>query len=160
MAVTPELEASPQPEAPPEPERAARIGRHWKLGPIWPWVRLLALLVVAGASEIVYVFLWPLSYLLTQAQDFTYEYLVQNPRIWERLVPMLARFDQTWPGSTRSLDFLVDALVRAFVVGFVLYLEPACRAGGAWRPCWRRRSPSRSPSSRCRACSPPTCSRT
>ena len=35
---------------------------------------------------------------MTQATDFTYEYLVQYPAAWERLLILLARFEQLWPG--------------------------------------------------------------
>jgi hypothetical protein len=85
-------------------------------------VRLVAVLLVAVVSEAVYVFFWPLSYYLTQATAFTYEYLVENPDIWERQFRLLERFDQFWPGASSSLDFLVDALVRTFILAFVLYL--------------------------------------
>jgi len=103
--------------------RAPRPPSHLgTLAALWPWVRLALLLAVAAASELVYVAFWPLSYLLTQAVDFTYEYLVEYPAVWERLVRLLARLELWWPGSTGALEPLVDLLVRAFVVAFILYL--------------------------------------
>jgi alpha-1,6-mannosyltransferase len=122
MAVTPELEAPPriesvearQPAPPPVIAPASPL--------VWPWLRLATLVVVAVASELVYVVFWPLSYLLTQAVDFTYEYLVEYPAVWERLVQMLARMEQFWPGSTGSLAILIDLLMRVFIVAFILYM--------------------------------------
>ncbi len=122
MAVTPELEAPLQAEAVEERPRPAPPAAPDARASVWPWVRLAALLVVALASELVYIVFWPLSYLLTQAVDFTYEYLVEFPAAWERLVPLVARLEELWPGSTGSLDILVDLLVRTFVVAFMLYL--------------------------------------
>jgi len=122
MAVTPELEAPAQREVAEErpdrtgPRQAASSDRFW------PWVRLALLLVIAVATEVVYVCVWPLSYLLTQAVDYTYEYLVEYPDVWERLVRMLVRFEAIWPGATSSLDVLIDTLVRLFIAAFVLYL--------------------------------------
>jgi alpha-1,6-mannosyltransferase len=87
-----------------------------------PWVRLALVLALAALTEIVYVFVWPLSYFMTQAPEYTYEYLVQYPAAWERLYLMLARFEQLWPGASRSLDFLVDALMQAFIGAFILYI--------------------------------------
>src|SRR6186997_219495 len=110
MAVTPGVEAPPQSAALAEPPRRADASRRRSLQPFWPWVRLVAVLLVAVVSEAVYVFFWPLSYYLTQATAFTYEYLVENPDIWERQFRLLERFDQFWPGASSSLDFLVDAL--------------------------------------------------
>jgi alpha-1,6-mannosyltransferase len=88
----------------------------------WPWVRLLGLLLVAVATELLYVAFWPISYYLTQGADYTYQYLVQYGAIWERLLPLLTRFEATWPEAPRSLEFMVDALVRVFGAAFVLYL--------------------------------------
>src|SRR3954452_12131 len=126
MTVTPELEVSPPTEttAPVAPDRPAPL-RPDPSDPRWsvmPWVRLVLLLVVAALTQVVYVFIWPLSYFMTQAPDFTYEYLVQYPAAWQRLSMLLARFEQFWPGASRSLDFLVDALMQAFIGAFILYL--------------------------------------
>jgi hypothetical protein len=122
MAVTPELEAPPSTAALEDQGRGAGVMRRRSFRWIWPWVRLTALVAVAVASEVVYVLFWPLSYYLTQARAFTYEYLVENPGIWERLVRLLARFDEVAPGMSGSLDFLVDSLMRAFIAEFVLYM--------------------------------------
>ena len=88
---------------------------------LWPWLRLAGLLLVAVLAELVYVGYWPISYYLTQAPDFTYEYLLQYPAIWERLLPLLLRFEATWPQAPRSLEFMVDALLRVFTASFLLY---------------------------------------
>src|SRR3712207_2944444 len=87
-----------------------------------PWLRLVALVAVATVSEAVYVGFWPMSYYLTQAPDFTYEYLVQYQTVWERLIPLLARFEAAFPGGARSLEFMTDALMRLFIAAFGLYL--------------------------------------
>jgi len=105
-------EARPALLSPPRPRRALP----------WSWVRLVGLLLVAVASELVYVAFWPLCYYLTQGVDYTYAYLVQYPAVWERLLPLLLRFEATWPEGARSLEFMVDAFMRTFVGAFVLYL--------------------------------------
>jgi alpha-1,6-mannosyltransferase len=122
MAVTPELEAPIGTEAVAARQPTVPSEMMAAPGPLWPWVRLAALLAVAVASELLYVAFWPLSYLLTQAVDFTYQYLVEYPSIWERLVPMLGRMEQIWPGSTSSLEILIDLLMRVFIIAFVLYM--------------------------------------
>lgn len=126
MTVIPELEATPRTqdalEAPQDRPGPAFVRRRPLLAASLPWVRLVALLVVAVLSQIIYVFVWPLSYFMTQATDYTYEYLVQYPAAWERLVVLLARFDALWPGASSSLDFLVDALMQVFIGAFILYL--------------------------------------
>lgn len=99
-----------------------------------PWVRLAALLVIAAATQLIYVFIWPLSYFMTQATDYTYEFLVQYPAAWERLVVLLARFEQFWPGQSRSLDFLIDALMQAFIGTFVLYIAVILLVRGGLPP--------------------------
>jgi hypothetical protein len=126
MTVTPELEVRPPAEitATALPDRPAPV-RPKPFVPLrsaLPWLRLVLLLAVAMLSQIVYVFIWPLSYFMTQATEFTYEYLVQYPEAWQRLLVLLARFEELWPGASRSLDFLVDALMQAFIAAFVLYL--------------------------------------
>ena len=87
----------------------------------WPWIRLGALLLIALLSQLVYVGLWPISYYLTQAPDYTYEYLVQYPLVWERVLNLLLRLEAAWPEAPRSLEFMVDALMRVFVLAFCLY---------------------------------------
>jgi len=85
-------------------------------------MRLAALVLVAVATQLVYVGIWPLSYYLTQAPDFTYEYLVQYQVVWQRLMPLLDRFEGIFPGGSQSLDVLVETLMRAFAIAFGLYL--------------------------------------
>jgi hypothetical protein len=126
MTVITEPEARPRtedaPEAPrPRPEQAARRSPG-RFRAVLPWARLMAVLVVAALSQVIYVFIWPLSYFMTQAHEYTYEYLVRYPDAWERLSRMLTRFEQLWPGASGSLEFLVDALMQAFIGVFVLYL--------------------------------------
>ena len=88
----------------------------------WAWIRLVGLLLVAVLAELVYVGFWPISYYLTQGPDFSYEYLLEYPAVWERLLPLLVRFEATWPEPPRSLEFMTDTLKWAFVAAFVLYL--------------------------------------
>ena len=99
----------------PLPRQATRISP-------WPWLRLVGVLVLAVVMQMVYVAFWPVSYYLTQGPDFTYELLVQYGPIWERLLPLLVRFEATWPEGPRSLEFMVDALIRLFLLSFGLYL--------------------------------------
>ncbi|MCC6176266.1 MAG: hypothetical protein IT305_13245 [Chloroflexi bacterium] len=86
------------------------------------WLRLGVLLVLAALGQLLYVAIWPLSYYLTQAPDFTYEYLVQYQSIWQRLLPLLARFEAALPGASQSLDLLVRSLMQWFGIAFILYL--------------------------------------
>ncbi|MCC7371455.1 MAG: hypothetical protein IT306_23755 [Chloroflexi bacterium] len=111
------IDDAPRGTAPPPAPRGRSL-----MQAALPWVRLAALAVVAVLSQIIYVFVWPLSYFMTQAPDFTYEYLVQYPWVWERLQSLLAHFETQWPGGSRSIDFLVDALMQVFIGTFILYL--------------------------------------
>src|SRR5215217_6139494 len=126
MTAIPELEARPRaqvaPEARPDSPMPSRrsLLRLSRTG--LPWARLLAVLLVACLTQVIYVFLWPLSYFMTQTPDYTYEYLVEYPAAWQRLLVLLARFEELWPGASRSLDFLVDSLMQAFIGAFILYL--------------------------------------
>jgi hypothetical protein len=99
-----------------------------------PWVRLAVVLAVAALSQVIYVFIWPLSYFMTQAPEYTYEYLVQYPDAWERLSRMLVRFEQFWPGASGSLEFPVDALMQAFIGAFLLYLIAVLMVRGGLPP--------------------------
>src|SRR6476619_7284287 len=126
MTVIPELEARPRAEVAPEAPPGRAVPSRWVLlrpsRAVLPWARLLALLLVAGVTQVIYVFIWPLSYFMTQTPDYTYEYLVEYPAAWQRLLILLGRFEELWPGASRSLDFLVDALMQAFIGAFILYL--------------------------------------
>ncbi|MFN8524861.1 MAG: hypothetical protein U0821_17335 [Chloroflexota bacterium] len=86
------------------------------------WARLVALMAVAGATELVYVALWPLSYLLTQGLDFTTEYVTQYPWVWARHQELRAIFDLLWPAASQELGPAVDLLMGLFGAAFVLYL--------------------------------------
>lgn len=109
-------------ESPPHEPILVRTRRDSPISGVLPWIRVALLLCVALLTQVIYVFVWPLSYFMTQASDYTYEYLVQYPWVWERLQVLLARFEQFWPGASQSLDFLVDALMQAFIGAFILYL--------------------------------------
>jgi hypothetical protein len=129
MTVTPALAARPRTEDVPAPARGQAGPTHGSrrragggLRAMLPWARLLIVLLAAVLSQVIYVFIWPLSYFMTQAPDYTYEYLIQYPEAWERLSVMLVRFEQFWPGASGSLEFLVDALMQAFIGAFILYL--------------------------------------
>jgi hypothetical protein len=101
---------------------------------VWPWARLAVLVLVAALTQVIYVFIWPLSYFMTQATDYTYEYLVQYPWAWDRLSLMLTRFERFWPGASSSLEFLVDALMQAFIGAFLLYLIAVLMVRGGLPP--------------------------
>src|SRR3954471_12234144 len=138
MTVLPELAARPRteiasevPHQRPGPVRLPPPARHRAA---FPWIRLAVLLIAAVLTQVIYVFIWPLSYFMTQAPDFTYEYLVQYPAAWQRLLVLLARFDALWPGASGSLDFLVDALMQSFIGAFVLYLVVVLMVRGGLPP--------------------------
>lgn len=99
-----------------------------------PWARLAILLVIAALSQVIYVFIWPLSFFMTQAREYTYEYLLQYPEVWDRMSLMLVRFERFWPGASASLDFLVDALIQAFIGAFLLYLIAVLMVRGGLPP--------------------------
>ena len=115
------------------PEPAAPQARRLLRG-VLPWARLATLLLVAALTQVIYVFVWPLSYFMTQAPAYTYEYLLQYPEAWERLSLLLVRFHQFWPGASASLDFLVDALMQMFIGSFLLYLIAVLLVRGGLPP--------------------------
>ena len=128
----PRTEDAPRaPSGRPEPVRSSAVRI---LGAMAPWARLSVLLLVAALTQVIYVFIWPLSYFMTQATEYTYEYLVQYPEAWDRLSLMLARFERFWPGASSSLDFLVDALMQAFIGAFILYLIAVLMVRGGLPP--------------------------
>lgn len=126
MTVVPELQARPTAieidDAPRSEPSPVRPRRRSSLRVVLPWARLALLAVVAVLTQTIYVLVWPLSYFMTQAPDYTYEYLVQYPWVWERLLILLARFEQLWPGASQSLDFLIDSLMQVFIGSFALYI--------------------------------------
>jgi hypothetical protein len=138
MTVTPELEARPSTEIPAPGPRdrlpSASAASPRRVRSVLPWVRLALLLVVACLTQLIYVFIWPLSYFMTQATDFTVEYLTQYPEVWQRLQILLARFDRWWPGQSASLGFLVDALMQAFIGAFILYIVAILLVRGGLPP--------------------------
>lgn len=88
----------------------------------WSWVRLVLLLLVAVASELVYLQFWPLSFYLGEGPDYTREYLAQYRLVREWLTHLLVWFEAASPDAPGSLELLIDALMRAFVAAFCLYL--------------------------------------
>jgi hypothetical protein len=138
MTAIPELQTRPRTEDAPEAPRGryapGSVPARRLPGAILPWARLVTLLIVAALTQVVYVFVWPLSYFMTQAPAYTYEYLLQYPEAWERLVPLLARFEQLWPGASSSLDILVDALMQVFIGAFLLYLVAVLMVRGGLPP--------------------------
>ncbi len=103
-----------------EAESPTAAGRLARLRP-WPWVRLALVLALAGASELVYLAVWPLSFYLTQAPDFTHEYLLQYSWVWTRAAPALALLEGA-TGGVPTIELLVDALSWVFLAAFTLYL--------------------------------------
>src|SRR5688572_21960945 len=67
---------------------------------------VIAILWLGLVLEAIYIALWPLSYDLTQGSDFSYEYLVQYPQVWEWFRPLLARFEELFPTAATSLEQL------------------------------------------------------
>ena len=109
---------------PPETSRPSSPNSR----PLTPNARLrsiVGLLVVAWLGvllEGVFLFLWPLSYDLTQGVDFSYEYLLQYQQIWEFFRPLLEQFEATFPTAATSLDQLTWLLTVFWVAGFAIYL--------------------------------------
>lgn len=138
MTAIQESEARPRIEdAPMDLRRPARPGVPPVPGILraaLPWARLAILLVIAALSQVIYVFIWPLSFFMTQAREYTYEYLLQYPEAWDRMSLMLVRFERFWPGASGSLDFLVDALMQAFIGAFLLYLIAVFMVRGGLPP--------------------------
>lgn len=126
MTAAPELQARPPAieidDAPRSEPVPVRPQPRSFIRAALPWVRLCLLGVVAVLTQIIYVFVWPLSYFMTQASDFTYEYLQQYPWIWQRQLTLLTRVEQLWPGASQSLDFLIDSLMQMFIGTFALYI--------------------------------------
>jgi hypothetical protein len=81
----------------------------------------LALVSLGLFLEATFVALWPISYDLTQGSDFSYEYLVQYPQVWDWFRPVLDRFESLFPTAATSLDQLTTLLSIFWIVSFVLY---------------------------------------
>lgn len=84
--------------------------------------RVLLLLVCGLAFEVVALGLWPVSYDLTQGPDFSYEYLLQYPQVWDIFRPILQRFEQVFPTAATSLELLTALLSLFWVASFLIYL--------------------------------------
>jgi hypothetical protein len=89
---------------------------------VWAWVRLGLVALLAAASELLYAAVWPLSYYLTQATSFTYEYLLEYPWVWERMAPALALLEANWPNGIPTLAPLGDSLSWFFLAAFAVYM--------------------------------------
>ncbi len=85
----------------------------------------LALLVCAGLLlQIAWIAIWILSYRLTHGDGFSYQYLVANSAVWERLQDLQLVANSIVPGIEPpvSIDILAYALTFAFILAGVGYL--------------------------------------
>jgi alpha-1,6-mannosyltransferase len=88
----------------------------------------LALLACAGlVMQVGWVMVWMLSYHLTHGNTFTYEYLVEQTAIWEKLRDLVLLANTLGPGlepleGGPDFNMLVYALVLAFVIAGIGYL--------------------------------------
>jgi hypothetical protein len=91
-------------------------------------VRLLLLVCAGLVMQVGWVVVWTLSYRLTHGNDFTYDYLVSQPAIWDKLQDLLVLANTLAPGlevpgqGPVTLDIVVNSLVMGFVVTGVGYL--------------------------------------
>ena len=103
--------------ASPGPGRSARLTDVVSIG-----VRL-ALLACAGlVAQVGWMLIWTLSYRLTHGNEFTYNFLVSQPLVWEKLRDFQVFANTLVPG-VEILDVgpvHPDILYNAMVVGFVL----------------------------------------
>jgi hypothetical protein len=83
--------------------------------------RLLLLGCLGSALVATYVAVWPVSFDLTQAPEFSYEYLVQYQPIWEFFRPILQRFEELFPTAASSLEQLTLMLSLFWIGSFLLY---------------------------------------
>jgi hypothetical protein len=83
--------------------------------------RLLALFWLGILLEATFIGLWPLSYDLTQGRDFSYEYLLQYPQVWELFRPALERFESLFPSAAISLEQLTTMLSIFWIASFLVY---------------------------------------
>jgi alpha-1,6-mannosyltransferase len=92
------------------------------------WLMRLVLLACAGVvMQVGWVLVWMLSYHLTHGNTFTYEYLVDQSAVWEKLRDVLLLANTLGPGlepldGAPDFNMLVYALILAFVLAGVGYL--------------------------------------
>jgi hypothetical protein len=103
-------------------DRASRPRRSLLTDVVSISVRL-ALLACAGlVAQVGWMLIWTLSYRLTHGNEFTYNFLVSQPLIWEKLRDFQVFANTLVPG-VEILDVgpvHPDILYNAMVVGFVL----------------------------------------
>jgi hypothetical protein len=90
-------------------------------------VRLLMLACAGAVMQLGWVIVWTLSYRLTHGNDFTFDYLVSQPAVWEKLYDLLMLANTLAPGlegpqGPETLDIVVNSLVIGFIVTGVGYL--------------------------------------
>ena len=91
-------------------------------------VRLLLLVCAGVVMQIGWMMVWTLSYRLTHGNDFTYDYLVSQQGVWDKLQDLLVLANTLAPGlevpgqGPATLDIVVNSLVMGFVVTGVGYL--------------------------------------
>src|SRR5262245_43976455 len=92
------------------------------------WLMRLVLLACAGAvMQVGWVLVWMLSYHLTHGNTFTYEYLVDQSAVWEKLRDVLLLANTLGPGlepleGVSDFNMLVYALILGFVLAGVGYI--------------------------------------
>src|ERR1700730_6787294 len=114
-------EKAPSDSAPP-------VGRRRFLSVTSRLVRLLLLACAGVVMLLGWIMVWTLSYRLTHGNDFTYDYLVSQSAVWDKLQDLLVLANTLAPGlevpgqGPATLDVVVNSLVLAFVVTGVGYL--------------------------------------
>ena len=104
-------------------DRASRAGTVALLTDVVSIGVRLALLACAGlVAQVGWMLIWTLSYRLTHGNEFTYNFLVSQPLVWEKLRDFQVLANTLVPG-VEILDVgpvHPDILYNAMVVGFVL----------------------------------------
>jgi hypothetical protein len=85
----------------------------------WPALALAFLAVLTAA---IYLAIWPVGYGLTHGPQFSYQYLVQYPSIWDVQVVLLLRFFALFPPEEQTLEQVVGLLLVIFALAFAAYL--------------------------------------
>jgi hypothetical protein len=92
-------------------------------------LRLALLVAAAVVMQLGWMGVWTLSYRLTHGNDFTYTYLMTQPKVWGKLMDLLLLANSLAPGLEQpgfqgpvSLDIVVNSLVMSFVIVGVGYL--------------------------------------